>query len=308
MNMPAYFPFHSAAVRDSYFEYYDSVAAKEWPIASEERMVPTSYGQTFVRISGPAGAPPLVLLPGAVSTSLMWTPNIRALSEAYRTFAVDQVGDVGRSTCTQPVRRLEDLLAWLDEFLDALGLRNRVNLMGCSYGGWLTAEYARHAPQRLSTVVLLAPGGAVHRLSSRFMIGLTLAALAPRWFLGPLLRWMFADMVRKDPAWVDRIVEELRISMRSVQRRLPFSPVWTDAEWGAMGVPALFLVGEHETIYDARKAVRRLERVAPRVTAEIIPGAGHDLTIVQAEMVNQRILEFLNQKAVVPEASMAGAR
>jgi pimeloyl-ACP methyl ester carboxylesterase len=39
--------------------------------------------------------------------------------------------------------------------------------------------------------------------------------------------------------------------------------------------------------------VRRLKRVAPRITAEIIPGAGHDLIIVQAARVNQRILQFL---------------
>jgi pimeloyl-ACP methyl ester carboxylesterase len=62
--------------------------------------------------------------------------------------------------------------------------------------------------------------------------------------------------------------------------------VWTDAEWGSLRVPALFLVGEHEAIYSAEKAVRRLKRVAPQVTAEIIPGAGRDLTVAQAAMVN----------------------
>ena len=122
MSIPAYFPFRSAAVRDSYFAYYDSLALKEWPVASEKRMVPTSYGETFVRITGPADAPPLVLLPGAVATSLMWAPNIWALSAACRTFAVDQLGDVGRTTCIKQVRRLNDLLVWLDEFFDALKL------------------------------------------------------------------------------------------------------------------------------------------------------------------------------------------
>jgi pimeloyl-ACP methyl ester carboxylesterase len=55
----------------------------------------------------------------------------------------------------------------------------------------------------------------------------------------------------------------------------------------------LFLAGEHEVIYSAEKAIRRLKRVAPQVTAEIIPAAGHDLTVAQPAMVNQRILEFL---------------
>jgi pimeloyl-ACP methyl ester carboxylesterase len=89
------------------------------------------------------------------------------------------------------------------------------------------------------------------------------------------------------------MLEQMRISMRSVQRHLPIPPVWTDAEWGALSVPALFLVGEHETVYDAGKAVRRLKHAAPQVTAEIIPGAGHDLTIAQADLVNRRILAFV---------------
>src|SRR6516225_11065404 len=179
MSIPAYFPFRSAAVRDSYFAYYDSLALK----ASEKRMVPTSYGETFVRITGPADAPPLVLLPGAVATSLMWAPNMQALSAACRTFAVDQLGDVGRTTCIKRVRRVNDLLVWLDEFFDALKLGDRINLMGVSYGGSLAAEYARHAPQRLSTVILLAPGANVLHLSAQFVIRLTVAAIAPQWGL-----------------------------------------------------------------------------------------------------------------------------
>ena len=81
MSLPDYFPYRSAEARDKCLAYYSELAAREWPVASEERMVPTSYGATFVRVTGPQGAPPLVLLPGAVSTSLMWAPNIRALSE-----------------------------------------------------------------------------------------------------------------------------------------------------------------------------------------------------------------------------------
>jgi pimeloyl-ACP methyl ester carboxylesterase len=303
MSIPAYFPFRSAAVRDSYLAYYDSLAAKEWPVASVERMVPTSYGQTFVRITGPADAPPLVLLPGAVATSLMWAPNIQALSQTCRTFAVDQIGDVGRTTCIKRVRRLSDLLVWLDEFFDALKLGDRINLMGVSYGGSLAAEYARYAPKRLSTVILLAPGATVLHLSAQFVIRLTLAAIAPRWGLRLLFRWIFADQVRKNPGWLGPMLDQVRIGMRSVQRRLPIPPVWKDAEWGVLSLPALFLVGEHETVYDAGKAVRRLKHVAPQITAEIIPGAGHDLTLAQADLVNRRILEFVKQNAATPKTS-----
>jgi pimeloyl-ACP methyl ester carboxylesterase len=103
-------------------------------------------------------------------------------------------------------------------------------------------------------------------------------------------------MARKDPKWVDATLEQLSLTMRCLRpRHVPVPPVLTDGEWGSLQVPALFLVGEHEVIYSAKKAMRRLKRVAPGVHAEIIPGAGHDLTLVQAAMVNQRILEFLQK-------------
>jgi pimeloyl-ACP methyl ester carboxylesterase len=233
----------------------------------------------------------------------MWAPNIKALSEACRTFAVDQIGDSGRTICTKPVRHLNDLLFWLDELFDALKLGDRINLIGCSYGGSLAAEYAMHSPHRLSAIVLVAPGSTVLHLSPQFVIRLTLAAIASRWCLRPLIRWVFADTVRKDPEWLDPFLGELRLSMRSVQRRLPIPPVWKHAQWGALSVPALFLVGEHETVYPAARAVCRLKRVAPQVTAEVIPGAGHDLTLAQADLVERRILEFVKQNAAAPKTS-----
>ena len=61
-----------------------------------------------------------------------------------------------------------------------------------------------------------------------------------------------------------------------------------------MRVPTLFLVGESEKIYDPLRAVGRLNSVAPQIQTEIILGAGHDLTIVQAGAVNTKILAFLS--------------
>ncbi len=62
-SRPEYHPFRSAEARDRYLAAYDKRAAS-WPVASETVMVDTEQGRTFVRISGLADAPPLVMLPG----------------------------------------------------------------------------------------------------------------------------------------------------------------------------------------------------------------------------------------------------
>jgi pimeloyl-ACP methyl ester carboxylesterase len=290
----AYFPYRSAAARDFCFARLDALAAKLWPIPSEGRTVPTSFGDSFVRIGGPPAAPPLVLLPGATATSLMWTPNVQSLSAHCRTFAVDRLGDFGKTLCARPVDTFDDQVLWLDELLDALDLRTGVSLVGISYGGALAAQYALRFPARLDKVVLLAPANSVLRTRAEFWIRVFWLAIARRRGVPAFIRWIFADLARQDPAETRAITDLLFLNMSNMApRKTPIPRVLTDNEWRGLKPPTLFLVGEHEVIYDAKKAVSRLRQVAPAVTAEIVPNAGHDLTIVQADAVNRRILEFL---------------
>jgi pimeloyl-ACP methyl ester carboxylesterase len=159
MEISSYYPYRSEAARDFCVAYLDSLAVSQRPIASEDRVVPKSYGATFVRVGGPASGSPLVLLHGAATTSLMWAPNIQALSAEYRTFAVDQISEFGKSTCAKPVLSITDLLAWLGELFDGLALRADISLAGLSYGGGLAAQYALRFPGRLKRIALLAPRG-----------------------------------------------------------------------------------------------------------------------------------------------------
>ena len=161
-------PFRSAEARERYLAFYDE-HAKSWPVASEARTVHTDDGDTFMLISGPVDAPPLVLLPAGRTNSLCWTPVIEALSESFRTYAVDAIYDDGRSMSSRPIKTTADATGWLDRLFDALELADGVNLMGVSFGGWLAAEYLLHAPERLAKVVWLSPAGVVLPMSGEFL-------------------------------------------------------------------------------------------------------------------------------------------
>jgi len=67
-ELSPHYPFHSAKVKDKYLKYYEK-RSQQWPVVYEDRMIKTSQGETFVRISGQDNAPPLVLLPGVSCTS-----------------------------------------------------------------------------------------------------------------------------------------------------------------------------------------------------------------------------------------------
>ena len=125
-------------------------------------MVSTSYGQTFVRISGPKNAQPIVLLPGGGRSSLMWKNNIEALSEDYRTYALDDIYDWGRSIYVKRMGCPESITKWLNELFTALELGDSINLIGHSFGGWKASQYLLEHPERLNKIVIFSPAYAVH--------------------------------------------------------------------------------------------------------------------------------------------------
>jgi pimeloyl-ACP methyl ester carboxylesterase len=299
MKTTPYHPFVSARAKERYLARYDARAGA-WPVTGENRTVETAYGPTFVRISGTSGAPPLVLLPSTSATSLFWAPNIEALSSEFRVYAVDNVYDFGRSVYTRPFENTDDIVSWLDSLFDALELTGGINLMGLSYGAWMTCQYALHKGARLSKAVMLAPPATVFPLPGAWAWYGILALIPHRYFLRNMTRWMFPDLMgredEKSQKIVDDLIEDAFIGMRCYKLKMPVTPtVLTDEELKSIKVPALFLVGEHEKLYSAQKAVERLESTVPGIKTEIIPGAGHDLTIIQADLVDRKVLEYLKQ-------------
>ncbi len=296
IEMTPYHPFRSEEARKLYLEFYDA-KAKEWPVESETRMVETSYGQTLVRLSGPADAPPLVLLPGASANSLMWMPNIQDLSRDFRTYAVDNNYDFGRSIFTRVFKVPEDFVSWMDELFTALNLGDDINLMGLSYGGWLTSQYALHHPERLNKIVMLAPASTVLPLSWGFLKHSIIVLIPHRHFTKVMMNWIMVDWSQKDEAvrlWMEDWEESIYLGARCFKPKMLVSPtVLTDSEWQNLKVPTLFVVGENEKIYSAHDAIARLNNVAPEITTDLIPAAGHDLTVVQSDLVDSIIVKFL---------------
>jgi pimeloyl-ACP methyl ester carboxylesterase len=299
-EMPAHHPFKSTKAKDNYLKYYKERSEK-WPVASETRMVETSQGETFVRISGPGDAPPLVLLASGGATSLFWIPNVETLSEHFRVYAIDNIYDFGLSVHTRAFRSSDDLMDWLDELFDALGLGNDINLMGLSYGGWLTSLYALHSPERLRRIVLIAPAATIFDLPGEWAWRGILSAIPSKYIMKRVMvNWLFEDLIKNgeeaDQVLVDEYITDAMMALRCFKFKMPIPPtVLTDDELRSIEVPALFLVGENEKIYPSQQALDRLHAVAPRIHAEIIPGAGHDLTIIQAELVNGKVVDFIKR-------------
>ncbi len=298
-------PFRSAEARQAYLSFYDE-RARRWPIPSDSRMVATTFGDTFVRVQGPVDGPPMVLLPGDSETSLSWRPVIEAFAAEHRVYAADHINDLGRSVYRREPRRPDDLVRWLDELLDELGVQD-VRLVAHSYGAWIAALFALESPERLHRLVLLSPPATVLRSRLGLLARAILYGTFPR---RPIVRrylyWYAPDCVSDEATRpvIDEMIEEDLLARRCFKikkRELVRPTVLSDDDWRRLAVPTLYLIGRNDVSYSAERAVHRLATVAPQVKTAITDG-DHHLTITQPDWVIQRVLGFLKDGKYVQAA------
>ena len=156
--------------REKYMAAYEAMFSL-WKVPHDAIDVKTSYGSTHINVSGPIDGHPLVLLHGAGLSSTSWFTNIAQLSADHRVYAVDGIGDAGKSIAECLMEKRLDYAEWLKEVFDGLNIE-KGDLLGHSYGGWLTLNMALAYPERLRKIVLLAPAASFRPLG--FITKLTL--------------------------------------------------------------------------------------------------------------------------------------
>ena len=142
--------------RTAFLRAYDALLSR-WPDPHETITIASDFGSTSVIASGPAEAPPVVLIHAYQATSAEWIELARALSTERRVFAVDVNGDAGHSrTGARAINATADMVEWLDTVMDGLQLTS-AEVCGHSYGAWIALAYAIERPARVGRVTLLDP-------------------------------------------------------------------------------------------------------------------------------------------------------
>ncbi len=100
-----------------------------WPAPHQSFDIQTRYGNTHFNAGGPEDAPPLVLLHAAGLSSMAGLANIGALSQNHREYAVDIIGDTGKSRVNRLLKSVSDHAEWLKDVFDGLSLE-RTHLIG----------------------------------------------------------------------------------------------------------------------------------------------------------------------------------
>ncbi len=271
---------------------YDQVMAK-WPADREAFAVPTRFGVTQVNACGSLDAPPLVLLPGGGgATSASWFANVEALSRTHRVYAVDLIGEPGRSTreADHPLRTVADLMAWLDALLDALDA-GPTALCGHSYGGWIALHYALHAPGRVDRLALLDPTQCFAGYRAGYLLHALPVVLRPSVRrIRAFLEWETGG-VPLDAQWL-----ELQEATAGFPTAKPVTgPRPSAAALRSLHVPVLLLVAACSRTHDPLQVAARAAGSLPSVETAVLPDVSHHaLPQTNPAATNRRLLEFLS--------------
>jgi pimeloyl-ACP methyl ester carboxylesterase len=259
---------------------------KYWPVPNEQIYVPTQQGSTFVVISGPKGAPPLVVLHGAVANSAMWMGEVAAFARSFRVYCIDMIGEPGLSVPARPSLASDAYAVWLDNVLDHLSIR-RASIFGVSLGGWLGLDYAIRRPERVERVAVLCPAGI-----GRQNVGIFLAVFLFRMFGGWGRRKLAERILGRAPVNptppVKTLMDFFALIHRHFRPRTVMLPVFSDGALRNLRAPVLAIVGGRDVLFDSAHTKRRLEQDTPRAQVVYLPEAGH-LILGQTA----RVLEFL---------------
>lgn len=276
----------------TYIEAYDK-ALTLWQTPFEEKDIKTKYGNAHVIISGPENAEPLVLLHGMNASSTMWYPNIKSLSEQYRVYAIDFLLEPGKSLYQGDISETSQIVDWYYEIFDQLNLK-KVSLLGASRGGWIALNIAQRSKSRVNKIALLSPAQTFIwiRPGPKIINNIEYSLLPKRKRLRNVLQTMTYNVDNISQLYINQYYIATRIATANqifIQMR-PFS----DKQLKSLKMPILVLIGDNDIINND-KSIEQAKKLLPNVETEIIKNAGHFLSVDQPEIVNKRILDFLNK-------------
>ena len=248
---------------------------------------------------------PLLYLHGLADVHANWAPAeptelVRALAAQRDVIAPALPGYQG-SDALDAGADVEDHAFHLVDVLDALEL-DAVDVMGCSFGGWIGAELALRQPARVRRLVLVDPLG----LHVRGEPGaLFFGAAAPRGVggFGEVRSVLFADpdspialsALPDDPdhdhmlRWFTGLTGAAQVGWTAPQLCNPK----LGARLGRIAAPTLLLWGEQDQIAPLAHGERWRDGLSD-ARLEKVAGAGHCAHLEQPADVARLALEFLS--------------
>jgi pimeloyl-ACP methyl ester carboxylesterase len=220
-------------------------------------------------------------------------PFVAPLAEKRRLVVPSHPG-FGKSSLPDWLDSTDDIAHLYLELMDVLRF-DRVDLVGCSIGGWIAAEMATKAPERFSRIVLVGPVG--------IKVGPPDKLDIPDIFAKPqdeVLKLTYHDPERMKPDTAKMSDDELAAMFRARETLalLTWEPWMHNPKLKhrlrRIAAPTLFIRGESDGLV-SENYLDAYASFLPNASNQTIKAAGHVPQLEQPAAFAASVLKFLGE-------------
>jgi pimeloyl-ACP methyl ester carboxylesterase len=216
---------------------------------------------------------------------------LELLGTSRRVIAPSHPG-FGASSLPDWLDSVDDIAHVYLELMDRCGLE-RVDVIGCSIGGWVAAEMATKTPERIKRLVMVGPVGVKIGPPDRLDIPDIFAMSQDK-----LLQLLFHDPDKHRPNPSAMSEEELTVMVRNRETLalITWEPYMHNPKLKhrlhRVTAPALFVRGESDGLISAQY-LEGYAALLPNARTATVPGAGHVPQVEQPAALAALVTEFL---------------
>ena len=208
----------------------------------------------------------------------------------YTVAALDLPGH-GESTKSLESGTLAELANVLEAYMEAVGI-SEAHLVGHSMGAAVCLELARQAPQRVKSMVLVAPGGLGQAANPDYIEGF--ASAENRKQLKNAMQLLFANQELVTRQMVDDTLKYKRLEgvTEALRKLADHALAGSDSgvSIGMVKVPTLVIWGSRDAVIPPPM---ECDWTKAGVTLHLLEGCGHMPHIEASQQVNRLIKAFL---------------
>lgn len=279
--------YKSTEIKNRFREIYNE-KMKDWPVPYSEIYVDSKYGKIHIIVSGPEKAPPALLLHASGVASWSWKYNIEGLSQKYRCYAIDLIGDVGKSEFTNLNNILKtgrDQAELYTEITNQLGV-DKAFVIGASEGGFIASNYALYNPERVEKLVLLGPMG--YAGATQSVIRIMFAQFFP---LKPIQESTFSWAFSDNPMLKAEFSEWFPLLMTGYNPAKVMPLPFSSSERQKLEIPVMFIFGARDNLVGDPKEATALVQDIPNVKVKVVQ-AGHLMAAEKPDLINKYVMDF----------------
>ncbi len=254
---------------------------------------------------------PVIFIHGFGSKQEIWKPQIKELSEKFKTITFDLRG-TGKTDRPNYFYSMKMFVVDIINLMNFLQIQ-KAHLIGRSFGGMIAQHFALSYPERLDKLILIATNYGkpdtewVEILKNNRLEEIKLLEISPEKAFWNKSRWVFHQNFQKELKnnpkkkyfnlfSVEDLIKESTINPSRPQDIINQAEAlkkhYTLEKLEQIKNKTLLIAASHDRL-TPKSVMIEMHKKLPNCTLKIIENAGHFMTLSRAPEVNKIILDFL---------------